>query len=93
MYPATPYGRAVAAGEIVCGLAFTAILTGLTFVRFSRPRAKLVFALNPVVAMHKDKPTLMVAVIANGRTTLCLLTRWRSSTSCLSGRRPAGEQA
>ena len=66
MYPATPYGRVVAATEIVCGLAFTAILTGLTFVRFSRPRAKLVFAPNPVVAMHNGKPTLMVRIV-NGR--------------------------
>jgi inward rectifier potassium channel len=47
MYPKTLYGHAIAAIEIVCGLAFTAILTGLTFVRFSRPRAKLVFAANP----------------------------------------------
>jgi inward rectifier potassium channel len=66
MYPATIYGRVVAATEIPCGLAFTAILTGLTFVRFSRPRARLVFAANPVVAMHKGKPTLMVR-IGNGR--------------------------
>ena len=68
MYPAAPYGRAVAGIEIVCGLAFTAILTGLTFVRFSRPRAKFIFAANPVVAMHKGKPTLMVR-IGNGRAT------------------------
>jgi inward rectifier potassium channel len=68
MYPATAYGRLVAGGEIVCGLAFTAILTGLTFVRFSRPRAKFIFAANPVVAMHKGKPTLMVR-IGNGRAT------------------------
>jgi inward rectifier potassium channel len=40
----------IAAVEIVCGIAFTAILTGVTFVRFSRPRAKLIFAQNPVVA-------------------------------------------
>ena len=66
MYPATHYGRLVAATEIVCGLAFTAILTGLTFVRFSRPRAKFVFAANPVVAIHNGKPTLMVR-IGNGR--------------------------
>jgi inward rectifier potassium channel len=69
MYPATPYGRVVAATEIVCGLSFTAILTELTFVRFSRPRAKLVFAPNPVVAMHNDKPTLMVR-IGNGRPAI-----------------------
>jgi len=66
MYPATLYGRIVAATEIACGLAFTAILTGLTFVRFSRPRAKFVFAPNPVVAMHNGKPALMVQ-IGNGR--------------------------
>ena len=66
MYPATLYGHLLASLEIVCGLAFTAILTGLTFVRFSRPRAKLVFASNPVVAMHNGKPTLMLQ-IGNGR--------------------------
>jgi inward rectifier potassium channel len=66
MHPATPYGRVIASTEIVCGLAFTAILTGLTFVRFSRPRANLVFAPNPVVAMHDAKPTLMLQV-GNGR--------------------------
>jgi inward rectifier potassium channel len=69
MYPATLYGRVVAAMAIPCGLAFTAILTGLTFVRFSRPRAKLIFAANPVVAMHNGKPTLMVR-IGNGHAAV-----------------------
>ena len=69
MYPATPYARVIAGIEIVCGLGFTAILTGLTFVRFSRPRAKLVFAANPVIAMHHDKPRLMVR-IGNGRAAV-----------------------
>jgi inward rectifier potassium channel len=69
MYPATLYGHLIASTEIVCGLAFTAILTGLTFVRFSRPRAKLIFAANPVIATHHDKPTLMVR-IGNGRAAV-----------------------
>jgi inward rectifier potassium channel len=69
MYPATLYGHVVVAAEILCGLAFTAILTGLTFVRFSRPRAKLAFASNPVVAMHNGAPTLMLR-IGNGRATV-----------------------
>ena len=69
MYPVTLYGHLIASTEIVCGLAFTAILTGLTFVRFSRPRAKLIFAANPVIAMHHDKPTLMVR-IGNGRAAV-----------------------
>lgn len=71
MYPATLYGHVVVAAEIVCGFAFTAILTGLTFVRFSRPRAKLVFASHPVVAMHNGKPTLMLHV-GNGRAEVLL---------------------
>ena len=58
MYPATLHGHMIASIEIVCGIAFTAILTGLTFVRFSRPQAKLIFAANPVVAMHNGEPTL-----------------------------------
>jgi inward rectifier potassium channel len=68
MYPASLYGHVIASTEIACGLAFTAILTGLTFVRFSRPRAKLVFAVNPVVAMHNGQQTLMMR-IGNGRVT------------------------
>lgn len=71
MYPTTLYGHVIASTEIVCGLGFTAILTGLTFVRFSRPRAKLVFASNPVVAMHNGKPTLMLRV-GNGRLAVLL---------------------
>jgi inward rectifier potassium channel len=71
MYPTTLYGHVIASIEIVCGLGFTAILTGLTFVRFSRPRAKLVFAANPVVAMHDGRPTLMVRV-GNGRLAVLL---------------------
>jgi inward rectifier potassium channel len=69
MYPATAYGRVVAATEIPCGLAFTAILTGLTFVRFSRPRPRLVFAANPIVKTHNGKPTLMVRV-GNGHAAV-----------------------
>jgi inward rectifier potassium channel len=71
MYPKTLYGHVIAAIEIVCGLGFTAIVTGLTFVRFSRPRAKLIFAANPVVALHNGKPTLMVRV-GNGRPAVLL---------------------
>jgi inward rectifier potassium channel len=71
MYPATLYGHLIASAEIVCGLGFTAILTGLTFVRFSRPRAKLVFASQPVVATHNGKPTLMLRV-GNGRANVLL---------------------
>ena len=41
-------------------------MTGLVFARFSRPRARFVFARFPVVARHEGQPTLMIRV-ANAR--------------------------
>ena len=69
MAPATLYGHVVSAIEIVCGMVFTAIMTGLLFVRFSKPRPKILFADQAVVTSHNCSPTLMVR-IANGRLTL-----------------------
>jgi inward rectifier potassium channel len=69
MAPATFYGHAVSAIEIVCGMAFTAIMTGLLFVRFSKPRSRILFAGQAVVTSHNCSPTLMVR-IANGRLSL-----------------------
>ncbi len=69
MAPATLYGHAVSAVEIVSGMVFTAIMTGLLFVRFSKARPKILFADQVVVTTHNCSPTLMVR-IANGRLTL-----------------------
>ena len=69
MYPATLYGHVVCTVEIFVGVAFTALATGLLFVRFSRPRARILYAANPVVARHAGHPTLMIR-IANGRRGL-----------------------
>ncbi len=69
MYPATFYGHCVATAEILTGVFFSAILTGLIFVRFSKPRAKFVFADHPVVTRHNGRPTLMLRV-GNGRAAV-----------------------
>lgn len=69
MTPGNLYGHLISSAEIVTGMAFTAIMTGLVFVRFSRARAKMVFSDVAVVARHNGRPTLMVR-IGNGRTTL-----------------------
>lgn len=66
MHPQTNYGHAVATVEIFTGMCLLAVLTGLVFARFSRPRARFVFAENPVVAMRDGKPTLMIRM-ANAR--------------------------
>ena len=69
MYPADHYGRIVAGSEMMVGVAFTALTTGLLFVRFSRPKAQIRYAANAVIAVHNGQPTLMIR-IANGRLSL-----------------------
>jgi len=69
MYPATLYGHVISTAEIFVGVAFTALATGLLFVRFSRPKARILYATNPVIARHSGYPTLMIR-IANGRRGL-----------------------
>ena len=47
-------------------MAFTAITTGLIFVRFSRPRSNVLYADQVVITPYNGLPTLMVR-IGNGR--------------------------
>ncbi len=66
MHPQTDYGHFIATIEIFTGMCFLAVLTGLVFARFSRPRARFVFANQAVVSDHEGHPTLMVR-LANAR--------------------------
>jgi inward rectifier potassium channel len=66
MVPASLYGHVVSAVEIVCGMVYAAVMTGVIFIRFSKPRPKIVYAANPVVANYNGTPTLMIR-LANGR--------------------------
>ncbi len=66
MHPQTHFGHAVATVEIFTGMSLLAVMTGLIFARFSRPRARFVFAEKAIVTMHDRQPTLMIRV-ANAR--------------------------
>ncbi len=66
MHPQTNYGHAVATAEIFTGMCFLAVMTGLIFARFSRPRARFIFAEHPVVGSRDGRPTLMIRM-ANAR--------------------------
>lgn len=82
MYPATIYGHVISAAEIMSGMAFTAIVTGLIFVRFSRCRAKVLYADHVVITPYNGLPTLMIR-IGNGR--MSLLTDLNVRVSALIG--------
>jgi inward rectifier potassium channel len=66
MHPQTMYGHIVATAENFVGMVSLAVMTGLVFARFSRPRARLIFASNPVITRHNGLLTLM-ARVANAR--------------------------
>jgi inward rectifier potassium channel len=60
MHPQTLYGHLVAMAEIFVGLMSLALITGIMFARFSRPRARFLFTRNAVVRPLDGKLTLLV---------------------------------
>lgn len=69
MHPQTTYGHTIATLEIFTGMSLIAVMTGLVFNRFSRPRARILFAKAPVIGQHNGHPTLMLRM-ANERHTV-----------------------
>jgi inward rectifier potassium channel len=67
MAPQTSYGHFVATVEVFLGLLSTAMLTGLIFVRFARPRANIEFSRQITIAPHDGVPTLSLR-LAHRRT-------------------------
>jgi inward rectifier potassium channel len=61
-YPQTLYGHILTTVEIMSGVFLLAVMTGLIFVRFSRPTARITFSKNVVIAPLNGKPTLMLRV-------------------------------
>ena len=62
MYPETFYGHLIAMLEIMVGMFGLAVVTGLIFVRFSRPTARMHFSKVAVIAPFDGVPTLMIRV-------------------------------
>lgn len=76
MYPQTAYAHVVTTIEIISGMFWLAVMTGLIFVRFSRPTARIVFSRTMVIAPFNGKPTLMLRV-ANLRSHSMVETEFR----------------
>ncbi len=61
-YPQTLYGHVITTIEIIVGMFGLAVMTGLIFVRFSRPAARIMFSKSIVIAPLNGQPTLMLRV-------------------------------
>lgn len=69
MSPVTRYGHVVVSIEAFVGMLFVAVVTGLTFAKFSRPTAKLLFS-RYVVVHERDGVPHLVFRLANQRHNL-----------------------
>ena len=66
MHPQTVYAHIISTLEIFIGMMSLALVTGVTFARFSLPRSRIVFARNPVIRQMDGVPVLMLRA-ANAR--------------------------
>ncbi|MFZ6770973.1 ion channel [Undibacterium sp. Di26W] len=69
MHPQTVYGHSVATLEIFVGMASVALITGVMFARFSRPRSSIIFAAHPVSHVADGKRVLLIRM-ANSRMNI-----------------------
>jgi inward rectifier potassium channel len=61
-YPQTLYGHIVSTVEIIVGVFGLAVITGLIFVRFSRPAARILFSKVIAIGPLNGRSTLMLRV-------------------------------
>jgi inward rectifier potassium channel len=66
MTPVTTYGHVVVSFEALVGILTTAVITGLTFARFARPTARILFTSKAVITPRDGVPHLMFR-LANWR--------------------------
>ena len=69
MSPATRFAHVIVTVEALCGILGVALVTGVTFAKFARPTARILFAARPVVTPR------------NGVPHLCFrMANWRGNT-------------
>jgi inward rectifier potassium channel len=66
MHPQTVYGHVLATIEVFVGIVFVAVLTGLIFARFSKPKSRILFSDRLILSDFNGQPSLMLRA-ANAR--------------------------
>lgn len=70
MYPDNTGAHTLVTVEAIFGLLSTAMITGLAFAKFSRPRARILFSRHVVISQRDGQPTLMVRVANERRNSV-----------------------
>jgi len=86
MHPQTVYAHIISMLEIFLGMMSLALVTGVTFARFSLPRSRIVFSRHPVIRQMDGQLSLMMRaanarqnVIVDAQAQLQVLFNTRSS--------------
>jgi inward rectifier potassium channel len=58
LQPGTLYGHVLVTAEALLGIFSTALITGLTFAKFSRPSARVLFAEKGIITLRDGQPYL-----------------------------------
>jgi inward rectifier potassium channel len=57
--PKTTYANTLVTLEAIISLLLIAVVTGISFARFSKPSSRIIFSRHAVITRHNGKPTLM----------------------------------
>ena len=68
--PVTMAANALVAFESLVGLLWFAIIAGIMFARFARPRAEIAFSKVAVIAPYRDKTALMFRIVNKKRNEI-----------------------
>ncbi len=60
--PANEYAHLVMMAESFVGIMFAAVVTGITFSKFARPTAKVLFSEKAIISDFEGVPTLMIRI-------------------------------
>ncbi|MEZ0151032.1 MAG: ion channel [Candidatus Reddybacter sp.] len=66
LLPKNGLTHAIVMVDVFSGLLFVAVLTGLVFARFAKPRARVLFSQQVLITQHRGQTALLVR-LANGR--------------------------
>lgn len=67
--PKTPYAHVVVMLDVIVGILYVAVVTGLAFAKFARPRPRVIFSDKALIVDYQNGLKALVFRVANGRST------------------------
>ena len=87
LLPKNGITHAIVMVDVFSGLLFVAVLTGLVFARFAKPRASVLFSKQVLITQHCGQTTLLVR-LANGRKRSTIVNCKVSAVLMMEDRNP-----